>query len=661
MRPLLLGRLIDARATLVDWPRAAKRVLLSSSDFLLLLCAVWLAFSLRWGRNYWPDNWRMVTVFLGAPALGLLFLWWLGLYRTATRFMRSEDAARMYLAVGLAVLTWALLVFMVVGTGDPDRVVPRLVVVLYAILACTFIRSSRWVAAWLLRGAPLPRPPTNGRRPVIIYGAGSTGAKLAEALHDSAEYVAIGFIDEAPSLVGQQVSGLKVYREAKIERFMRRDGVKDVFLALPESRRHEFQVTASRLAAHGLRVKTVPTIKDMTAGHVAVTEAKSIDSSDLLGRDTIRPDIALLARGIEGKSVMITGAGGSIGSELTRQIVSCKPRCIVLVEHSEAALYAIHTDVIDQLDIGLNAAYRPEIIPVLGTVLDAALLEQTIQRYGVDVIFHAAAYKHVPIVESNAAAGLRNNTLGTAVLARVAEQLGVKRVLLVSTDKAVRPTSVMGASKRLAELIFQAYAAEPDTGTVFSIVRFGNVLDSSGSVVRRFRKQIEEGGPVTVTDREVTRFFMSIPEAASLVIQAGAMARGGEVFVLDMGERVKIDDLARTMIRLMGRTVQDDANPDGEIAIRYIGLRPGEKQYEELHIAESGRATEHPSIRRNDEPFMKKADLERALVTLEQALERESIQAIQDLLALTVEGYRPVPQPAGHVTASAGSVTGALN
>lgn len=629
------------RARAVDLPRVGMRVLLAVNDFLILLLAVWLAFSLRWGRIYWPDNWQLGVVLLGAPVLGCLFLWCLGLYRIATRFIRSADAVRIYLALGLAVLAWALLVLIVVGTGNSELVVPRLTVFIYAALACVLVRSSRWVAAWLLKDAARRRLLDGRRRPIVIYGAGSAGIRLLEALRESAEYAPIGFIDEAQSLIGQRVSGLKVYREAKIKRLIERDAVKEVFLALPDLGRRELQAIVMRLTAYSLRVKTMPSIEDIAAGRVSVVNVKSIDVSDLLGRDPVLPNGVLLGRAIRGKCVMITGAGGSIGSELARQMVRCEPRCLILFEHSEAALYAIQMEIADQLENVAVGTSRPEIVAVLGSVLDPALLEYTMQNHAVQTIYHAAAYKHVSIVECNAVAGLRNNTFGAAVLAKAALQRGVERVILISTDKAVRPTSIMGASKRLAELIFQAYAAEPDSSTVFTIVRFGNVLDSSGSVVGRFRKQIEEGGPVTVTDREVTRFFMSIPEAAALVIQAGAMATGGEVFVLAMGERIKIDNLARTMIRLMGRSVQDEVNPDGDIAIRYIGLRPGEKRYEELHIDDRASPTEHPSIRRNDEPFLEKLDLEKALAKLDEALRDRSLDVIQAILARTVEGYRP--------------------
>jgi FlaA1/EpsC-like NDP-sugar epimerase len=357
---------------------------------------------------------------------------------------------------------------------------------------------------------------------------------------------------------------------------------------------------------------------------------------------------------------MVTGAGGTIGSEITRQVLRQKPARLVLVEISEVALYEIETELRDLLsrldgptgsndndsDIGATgrpATARPGIVGILGTVTDGELLERTIRAHGVETIFHAAAYKHVPIVESNPVAGLRNNTFGTLALARAALRTGVERVVLISTDKAVRPTNIMGASKRLAELVFQAAAAHRPR-TVLTMVRFGNVLDSSGSVVRRFRRQIQDGGPVTVTHRDVIRYFMSIPEAATLVIQAGAMAQGGEVFVLDMGEPVRIDDLARTMIRMMGLELRDENNPLGDVAIKYVGLRPGEKLYEELLIDEERTTeTEHPRIRRNKEPFLPTADLERELAKLEAAMQLESggLEAIQQVLARTVEGYLP--------------------
>jgi FlaA1/EpsC-like NDP-sugar epimerase len=379
---------------------------------------------------------------------------------------------------------------------------------------------------------------------------------------------------------------------------------------------------------------------------VTVSDLRPVEAEDLLGRDPVPPNAALLSRNIGGKCVLVTGAGGSIGSELVRQILRQGPRCLVLLDASEEHLYQIEAQVQELLLTRRNAAapgtvVLPEIVSVLGSILDAALVRQTIAKHGIETIYHAAAYKHVPIVEHNAVAGLRNNIFGTAILAEAAESGGVERFVLVSTDKAVRPTSIMGASKRLAEMVLQARAADGAARTVFTMVRFGNVLDSSGSVVRKFRGQIEAGGPVTVTHRDVIRYFMSIPEAAALVIQAGAMATGGDVFVLDMGEPVKIDDLARSMIRLMGLEVRDPEHVDGDVAIEYIGLRHGEKLHEELLLGENVTRTEHPRILKSQEPCLPAVELAEQLDALRAGMEADDVQAIHAVLTRAVEGYRP--------------------
>jgi len=398
-------------------------------------------------------------------------------------------------------------------------------------------------------------------------------------------------------------------------------------------------------------VKTLPALEEIASGHVQVSDLRPIDVEDLLGRDPVIPNLELLTANVRGKVVMITGAGGSIGSELTRQLLRLGPKTLVLFELSEAALYEISMEIEDlkrrlQKEAEAGAAGSTNVAGVLGSVLDRKLVARTIQELGVEVIYHAAAYKHVPIVEANPFAGLQNNTFGTLVVAEVAKELGVERFVLVSSDKAVRPTNIMGASKRLAEQILQALAQERGTPTIFTMVRFGNVLDSSGSVVRLFRSQIRAGGPVTVTHPEVIRYFMSIPEAAQLVIQAGTMAAGGEVFVLEMGTPVKIDDLARTMIRLSGLELRDDAHPDGDIAIEYVGLRRGEKLYEELLIGENTTGTSHPRIFKNSEPIVPFEELAAVLERLEDAIHRMDEVEMQELLRATVEGY--VPASSGH-------------
>jgi FlaA1/EpsC-like NDP-sugar epimerase len=411
---------------------------------------------------------------------------------------------------------------------------------------------------------------------------------------------------------------------------------------MPRAQRRERREALQQLEQLKVRVRTLPAIEDLATGRVAVSDLRPVEADDLLGRDPVRPDPTLLARNITGKSVMVTGAGGSIGSELVRQIIALLPKRLVLFENGESQLYQI-----DQQAEALVQTVRargqepPQIVAVLASVQDAPTVRRVIGENEVETIYHAAAFKHVPLVEHNPVAGLRNNTFGTATLADAAAACGVERFVLISTDKAVRPTSVMGASKRLAEMILQARAAEACGRTVFTMVRFGNVLDSSGSVVQRFRRQVEAGGPVTVTHPGMIRYFMSIPEAAALVIQAGAMAAGGDVFVLDMGEPVKIDDLARVMIRLMGREVRDEANPDGDIPIQYVGPRDGEKLYEELLIGENVIPTEHPRILRSSEPFMPKAKLEPMLDELAAAMETEAVAAIKATLGRVVENYRP--------------------
>ncbi|MGE3916580.1 MAG: polysaccharide biosynthesis protein [Hyphomicrobiaceae bacterium] len=643
--------IVEARSWLIGRTRTMKRMLLMANDLILLSVAVWLAFTLRLAVPYVPSNIALWLVFASAPVAGVAVFHFCGLYRLVTRFLGYQGAVRIFGGIGLATLLWAVVVLMAIGTGDPDIWVPRSVVVLYPLIGGVLVWVSREVAALLLSSGTGGEPRQPDKTRVLIYGAGAEGVRLLEALRRAGEHEALGFIDDTRSLVGQRVGGLKVYRVDKLARFVERDAVKEVLLALPQSQRRERQAIIRRLAQHPVRVKTLPAMEDIAAGRVSVTDLRPVDVDDLLARDPVPPDAELLARAIRGRSVMITGAGGTIGSELTRQILRQSPRRLVLLDLSEAALYEVETEVRDSMArIGEGApggetAPLPEIAAVLGSVTDARLLERVMRDNGVETIFHAAAYKHVPIVEANPVMGLRNNTFGTLVLARMALQAGVKRVVLVSTDKAVRPTNIMGASKRLAELVFQAAAAGGGT-TVFTMVRFGNVLDSSGSVVRRFRRQIEAGGPVTVTHRDVIRYFMSIPEAAGLVIQAGAMARGGEVFVLDMGEPVRIDDLARTMIRMMGREVRDEHNPEGDIPIRYVGLRPGEKLFEELLIdGDRTMPTEHPRIRQSKEPFLAAPQLERELARLDAAMQLPAgaREAIHEVLARTVEGYVPTP------------------
>jgi len=623
---------------LLALPRFHKRAVLVVVDFLILSAVLWGSISLRYGEPFVPPTWAAAGLLIAAPLITIAIFGWFGLYRLVTRYISYRGSIRIALCVGLSVLIWSLLVFMSGQLG-----VPRTVVVFYGIVSAALIAGSRQVAGIILRRAGVKLPVVRDdheRKPVLIYGAGQYGVQLLEALRRTGEREVVGFLDQEQSLWGQYVGGIKVYRPEKLARLIERAEVKEILLALPEGTRRQRRAIVSEVERFPVEVKILPAIEELASGRVATTDLRPVGPEDLLGRDPVPPNVSLLSRSIQAKSILVTGAGGSVGSELVRQIVRLGPRRLVLLDLSEAALYEIGMEIAETIAALKPDIARPELRTVLGSVLDAALVSDVIREGEIETIYHAAAYKHVPIVEDNPIVGLHNNTFGAAVIAECAKVLGVERFVLISTDKAVRPTNVMGASKRLSELILQAHSAE-GCSTVFTMVRFGNVLDSSGSVLRRFRKQIKAGGPVTVTHPEVIRYFMSITEAAELVIQAGAMATGGELFVLDMGEPVKIDDLARLMVRLSGLDVRSDDNPDGDIAITYMGLRPGEKLFEELLIGENTTGTEHPRILRLDEPFLEMGELKRELDVLKAAMTARDSETIQAVLMRTVEGYRP--------------------
>ena len=638
---------------LIERHRWFKRTLLIVNDFVMLSIALWGAYSLRLSQIYVPETWQILVLMLTAPVVGVLVFYWRGLYKLVTRFIGPGGTTQIYTAVIIAAVLWALIVLMSGIKGQP-----RSVVVIYALIGAGLIRLSRqWAGALLLKAAPQFKPISSDKRKnVIIYGAGPIGIQLLRALNETGNHRTVAFIDSNTSLAGQVVHGVKVVRPEKIAKLIADEAVEEVLLATPSALRGERRVALKALEAFPVTVKTLPALEEIASGRVEVSDLRPIDVEDLLGRDPVAPDLELLTAQVHGKAVMITGAGGSIGSELSRQLLQLGPKTLVLFDVSEAALYEISLEI-EEMQRRLQkdsdgAASVTKVIQILGSVLERKLVARTIKDYGVEVIYHAAAYKHVPIVELNPFSGMQNNTFGTLVVAEAAKELGVERFVLVSSDKAVRPTNIMGASKRLAELILQALAQDNDGGTIFTMVRFGNVLDSSGSVVRLFRNQIKAGGPVTVTHPEVIRYFMSIPEAAQLVIQAGAMATGGEVFVLEMGTPVKIDDLARTMIRLSGLDVRDEDHPDGDVAVEYVGLRPGEKLYEELLIGENATGTNHPRIFKTSEPILPYEELIGALERVEEAIQQVDVTELQAMLSSTVEGY----VPAGAVAAvSAGS------
>lgn len=628
-----------------------KRGVLVVTDLIILGLALWCGFSLRYGEFYVPPSFEFALLMASAPLITVLTFFQFDIYRIVTRFMGGRTINKIALAVTLSILIWSLFVFMTGVNG-----VPRGALFIYGPLGIAGVWGVRQVAGWLLKsaGVPVPDRPVASRVPVMLYGAGPAALQLANALERSDRYEPVGFVDRKRTLWGQFIGGYKVYRPDKLPGLIDRFGVKEVMVALSEETRRERLDVLHELETLQIAVRTLPAFEDIADGRITVNDLRSVDAGDLLGRDPVPPNQELLSRNTTGKVVMVTGAGGSIGSELARQIIRQQPRRLVLFDMGENALYEIESEM-QRIIAGMASAVgeqftAPEVVAILGSVLDRQLIDESLELHGVQTIYHAAAYKHVPIVERNMFTGLRNNTFGTLVLSDAAQRHGVDRFVLISTDKAVRPSSVMGASKRLSEMILQARASGGSGKTVFTMVRFGNVLDSSGSVVKRFREQITRGGPVTVTHPEMIRYFMSIPEAAALVIQAGAMAQGGEVFVLDMGEPVKIDSLARSMIRLMGLEVRDKDNPTGDIAIEYVGLRVGEKLREELLIGDNTTGTEHPRIQTSREPCLPVDVLERELGLLRDAINAGEAHDVHECLKRTVEGYQTAVHDASDST-----------
>lgn len=609
--------------------RHYKKALMVLADFIALPVALWSAYALRLSE-WWPADYMLHAwwLFCITPVVGLLVFMRLGLYRAVVRFMGAQAILAVCKGVAvLAVLMWAAAYFFQVAQF------PRSVPAIFALAALVYVGGSRLLVRnyyhWLI-GHYVKK------EPVLIYGAGGAGVQLSTALAGGAEYVPVGFLDDDPALWKTTVAGMPVHDPSRVGQLVGSEGVTHVLLALPSASRSDRRRVLESLAEHSVHVKTIPSMSELVSG-ASLEVLKEVDPEDLLGREPVPPVESLLATSITDKVVLVSGAGGSIGSEICRQVLRNKPKALLLYELNEFALYSI-----DQ-ELSKSAQSEGLDVPVcalLGSVLDADRVSRIIDHYGVQTIYHAAAYKHVPMVEHNVFEGVRNNSLGTQVLAEAAMKAGVERFVLISTDKAVRPTNVMGATKRLAELILQDLAERSDS-TVFSMVRFGNVLGSSGSVVPLFRRQIEAGGPVTVTHPDITRFFMTIPEAASLVIQAGSMAKGGDVFVLDMGEPVKIIELARRMIQLMGYEVRTEQNPDGGIAIEFSGLRPGEKLYEELLIGADVIGTEHPKIMRAHEESLPADRLQELLKAMLKALSEDDSHQARKLLQQAVSGFTP--------------------
>ena len=609
-------------------PRFVKRAIAVVVDISLCLLTVSLAFYLRLGEwvplSLTPAKAAFAAVVIAIPIFTVF-----GLYRAVFRYVSGEAL----ISIAQAVFVFGL-VYASIFTAFGVTGIPRTIGIIEPILLLIAVGSSRAFGRYLFGDEYRKRLRRSECRNILIFGAGSAGRELRAGLAASPDMRVVGFIDENPNLQGNLVSGVPVWGPQRLSIAVEELSVHEVLLAIPSVSRRRRNEIVELVRGAGVAVRTLPGLLDLVQGKVHVSDLRPLEVEDLLGRDTVAPDESLLSKNICGKVVLVTGAGGSIGSELCRQIAALNPARLLLVEMNEFALYDIHRE------LRKTRGDTVDFVPLLASACDSMRIRKIFATCRPDTIYHAAAYKHVPLVEHNVVEGVRNNVIGTWVCAQAAAELGISDFVLISTDKAVRPTNIMGASKRLAEMVLQALAKQTST-TCFSMVRFGNVLDSSGSVVPLFREQIANGGPVTVTHREVTRYFMTIPEAAQLVIQAGAMAKGGEVFVLDMGEPVKILDLATKMVEVAGLKPRNDSNPDGDIEITFSGLRPGEKLYEELLIGNDPAATTHPRVMMANEGFLPMDRLEAPLARLRMTLEKQDADGVRDQLIALVPDYTP--------------------
>lgn len=644
------------RHRIISLGTPAKRALTLSLDILLIPTALWLAFWVRLGSDRMINPVDYAWLFGAAIVTAIPVFIRFGLYRAILRYMGRDAVTSIFNAVSLAALLLALIIYW----ARSDLLIPRMLVANYWVILGLLIGGTRFATRSFLVPDSKQRRFTlfkrhrdgwAGRRRIAIYGAGAAGFQLFSSLRHDPDIAAVAFIDDDKNLQGRNVSGVRIYNPAAMEKLISETKAQEVFLAIPSigpGRRREI---LENLQHHPLHIRTVPSIYELTTGRKDLSQLQEVPVEDLLSRDVVMPMPDLLERCIRGQTVLVTGAGGSIGAELCRQIVELGPERLILFDHSEYSLFQIDEEI--RADIS-RREFDIELIDILGSVADAELLRKVMSRFTVDTIYHAASYKHVPIVEHNIAVGLLNNVFGTLHAAQAALDTGVKNFVLVSTDKAVRPTNVMGASKRLAEMILQALAQGVGTAgessespsqdkrhTRFTMVRFGNVIGSSGSVIPKFRTQLQSGGPITVTHPDVVRYFMTITEAAQLVIQAGSMGNGGDVFVLDMGEPVRILDLALKMIKLSGLSVRDEKNPEGDIEIDFIGLRPGEKLYEELLIGNASWTTGHPKILRAEESTLDWETMSGILKKLKELLSAGRYEEVFALLTENVDGFRP--------------------
>lgn len=644
------------RTGLLGLPRRYKRALQVTVDLLLVWLALWMSFVVRLGLDDAPHPFSShLWLYAAAPVIAIPIFIRFGMYRAVMRYFGNDALMVIFRAVTLSSLLLALVVY---WYSNHATLVPRSIVFNYWWLSLVMMGGLRllmrhyFMGDWYTAAQHVPfgsRDDAQVR--VAIYGAGAAGNQLLAALRMGRSMRPVAFIDDDAGIADRVISGLQVFKPRNIQRMIEATGAQEILMAIPSASRARRREILSYLEGFPLHVRSVPGLMDLASGLVKVDDIQEVDIADLLGRDAVPPEAGLLERCIAGKVVMVTGAGGSIGSELCRQIIGLAPATLLLFEHSEFNLYSIFSELEQRCQ---RESLSVQLLPILGSVRDTDKLLHIMTTWGVETVYHAAAYKHVPMVEHNIAEGVLNNVMGTLNAAQSALQAGVANFVLISTDKAVRPTNVMGSSKRLAELILQALSRESSpvllgdshkvpriNSTRFTMVRFGNVLGSSGSVIPLFRQQIKAGGPLTVTHPNITRYFMTIPEAAQLVIQAGSMGQGGDVFVLDMGEPVKIVELAEKMIHLSGLSVRSERNPTGDIAIEFTGLRPGEKLYEELLIGDNVDATHHPMIMSAHEDHLAWEVLKERLEQLLAAVAADDYGRVRQLLRETVSGYSP--------------------
>ena len=614
---------------LLTLDRFYKQIITLSFDIVILIFSLWLAFFLQsddFISKHIITNWWLIIV---VPIIAIPLFIKTGLYRSVLQYTGVKVITTSFQSITITCIIVTFIHYY--GRGyflEINHVLPRSIIIMFWFISNTFIITSRFLLKGMIYSWDTS---VNKRKQTLIYGAGNAGIQLVESLTKSMDYAPVAFIDDNKKKQGTIINYIQIFPFENLEKVIKKFDVKLILLAIPSASASKRVEILKKLSKFPLEVKVLPSVDNIVNGEVTIDSIKHVQVEDILGRDAVVPKESLLKKNIKGKNILITGAGGSIGSELCRQILNLGPKKIVLFENSEFNLYSIHQELSQNRK-------RSEIIPKLATVTNSHQINKVISENQINTIFHAAAYKHVPMVEMNISEGVYNNVVGTYNVAKSAIENKVENMLLISTDKAVRPTNVMGASKRFSELILQAFSDE-NSSTCFSMVRFGNVLDSTGSVVPLFREQIKKGGPVTVTHRNITRYFMSIPEAVQLVLQAGAMAKGGDVFVLDMGDPIKILDLAYRMIHLSGLKPIDTENPNGDIKIKFTGLRPGEKLYEELLIGDDVIQSEHPRIMQAREEKLTLDIIEKKVLEISNFRENQDDLAIKHILLKNVNGY----------------------